>query len=273
MVRKSFAEYEREGWDQNAPAYDAIVLPGTGQAFDPLLDSLGDLAGASLLEVCSGTGNLAARAIARGARVTGLDAAPGMVGIARRTCPDGAFEEGDGEALPYDDSSFDAVVCGFGLLHMTRPGAAIGEAARVLRPGGRYAFTVWAEPAEGNEFFGAMLGTFEEMAEMDLDLPAAPPMFAMADAAYRDPLLEGAGFIHISARQIAIQWPLDGAHTLTDFIEQGGVRTKMILEGQTEETSRHIRQALIAHAERYLQAGKSTIPSPAILVSATKGCG
>ncbi len=196
-----------------------------------------------------------------------------MVEIARQTCPEGSFEEGDGEALPFADARFDAVVCSFGLLHMTHPGKAIGEVARVLRPGGRYAFTVWAEPAKGNEFFGAMLGTFEELAWMDPDLPAAPPMFALADAAYRDPLLEGAGFTDIRARQIPIQWPLGGADTLNDFIEKGGVRTKMVLEGQTAETRGRIRQALIDHAERYLRAGKSTIPAPAVLVAATKAGG
>ncbi len=272
-MEKSFAEYERDGWDANAPAYDAVVLPGTEQGFVPLLGALGDLQGADLIEVCSGTGNLAGRAVARGARVTGIDAASGMVNIAAAACPQGSFQEGDGQALPFDDASFDGVACSFGLLHMSQPDKAIGEAARVLRPGGRYAFTVWAEPGKGNEFFGAMLGTFEELANMDLDLPVAPPMFALADPAYRDPLLEGAGFSGIDVRQIPIEWPLESTTTLTEFIQEGGVRTKMVMEGQTEETKQAIHQALIGHAERYLQAGKTTIPSPAVLVSATKGDG
>ncbi len=273
MADKSFAEYERQGWDQNARAYDAIVLPGTGQAFDPLLDSLGDLNHARLLEVASGTGNLAGRAQARGALVTGLDAALGMVEIARQACPEGEFHQGDGQALPFAEASFDAVLCSFGLLHMSRPDKAIGEAARVLRAGGRYAFTVWQEPGKGNEFFGALLGTFEQLAEMDLDLPAAPPMFALADAAYRDPLLEEAGLSDIEARQIPIEWPLNDAATLVEFIAKGGVRTKMVMDGQTPETRQRIHQALIGHAERYLRAGKTTIPSPAVLVTATKGSG
>ena len=59
MNQKTFAEYEQEGWQRNAPVYDEIVLPATSQAIAPLLDSVGDLEGLSVLELASGTGHLA----------------------------------------------------------------------------------------------------------------------------------------------------------------------------------------------------------------------
>jgi 2-polyprenyl-3-methyl-5-hydroxy-6-metoxy-1,4-benzoquinol methylase len=73
MNTRTFADYEREGWDRNAPTYADTVLPVTEQAFDPLLNSLGDLRGKRILEIACGTGQIAEAAIARGAVVFSMD--------------------------------------------------------------------------------------------------------------------------------------------------------------------------------------------------------
>jgi ubiquinone/menaquinone biosynthesis C-methylase UbiE len=69
-----------------------------------------------------------------------------MVAAARRRYPRIEFREGDVENLAFDPASFDAVVRAFGILHIADPDKAIAEAYRVLRPDGRFAFTVWAGP-------------------------------------------------------------------------------------------------------------------------------
>src|SRR2546422_34553 len=81
-----------------------------------------------------------------GMLVTGLDFSPAMIGLARARHPQIEFREGDAETLPFDAASFDASVMNFGMLHLARPDRAIAEAHRVLRPGGRFAFTVWGAP-------------------------------------------------------------------------------------------------------------------------------
>src|SRR5262245_66619410 len=100
---------------------------------------------------------------------------------ARGRYPGIDFREGDAEQLPLSDSSVDAVVMNFGLLHLGRPETAIGEAHRVLRPGGRLAFTVWSTPDKAAGF-GIVLGAIQKYGNLDAPLPPGPPFFRFSDS-------------------------------------------------------------------------------------------
>src|SRR5205085_4008304 len=84
----------------------------------------------------------------RGAHPVGLDFSAAMLNQARQAHPQLQFDQGDAEALPHADRSFDAVVSNFGVHHVPIPEKAIAEALRVLHPAGRIAFTTWAVPSE-----------------------------------------------------------------------------------------------------------------------------
>jgi SAM-dependent methyltransferase len=234
-----------------------------------LLDSVGDISGQRVLEIAPGTGHLAAAALARGATVVGIDVAPNMVALARQRAPGATFHVGNAEALPFLDQEFDAVLCCFGLLHLGQPARGVGEAARVLKPGGILAFTAWHAPEQGNEFFGTILKIFQSYANMEVGLPAAPPMFALADRATRDPMLTEGGFQQIRTRDIPIVWPIDGPDATFQFLLKGAVRTRMIYERQTPRVQRQIRAALAEATARYVPMGG--IPAPAVVVTAVKG--
>jgi SAM-dependent methyltransferase len=93
---------------------------------------------ARVLEVGCGTGVITAMiaALPAVAEAVGIDPSEGLVHRARRHAPDLTFDVGDGQALPYDDESFDGVVFATTLCHVPDPHAALAEARRVLRPGG-----------------------------------------------------------------------------------------------------------------------------------------
>ncbi len=120
----------------------------TVKAIGPMLERLQGRPGERVLDVCCGPGYRAGTAAARGAVSVGIDIAPGMVDEARRRFPDAEFRVGDAEELNFPDAVFDAVICAFGLLHLPDPDKAIGEAFRVLIPGGLYVFSVWCEPGQ-----------------------------------------------------------------------------------------------------------------------------
>jgi demethylmenaquinone methyltransferase/2-methoxy-6-polyprenyl-1,4-benzoquinol methylase len=100
-----------------------------------------------LLDVAGGTGDIAMRVIeagGAGTRATVVDINPDMIEVGRtRARQRGrddvvAFTEGNAEALPFADRSFDVVTIAFGIRNVPRIGQALAEAYRVLRVGGRF---------------------------------------------------------------------------------------------------------------------------------------
>ena len=124
---------------------DAMSL-GIHRAWkDAMIDWLAPRPGMRLLDVAGGTGDVAFRALARadGARATVLDMTEGMLAEGRRRAEAQALGDrldwvaGDAMALPFEDRTFDAYTISFGIRNVTRIDAALREAFRVLRPGGR----------------------------------------------------------------------------------------------------------------------------------------
>jgi SAM-dependent methyltransferase len=123
-------------------AQDERQLP----TYVAVADALAVAGGERVLEVGCSTGVFLDVAAARGASVTGLDAAAGLIEIARRRVPDAELEVGDLQRLPFSDASFDVVVGCNAFQFADDVVEALREAARVLRPGGRLAIQMWGRP-------------------------------------------------------------------------------------------------------------------------------
>jgi SAM-dependent methyltransferase len=127
------------------------------------LARLGVPAGASLLDVACGSGQLALFAARGGARVTGVDIASNAILIARDRARaenlDATFDEGDAELLPYGDASFDVVTSLFGAMFAPRPDLVAHELLRVCRPGGTIAMANWTKAGFIGQTF-AVYGRF-----------------------------------------------------------------------------------------------------------------
>ena len=265
---RAFHHFEHAGWERAAAHYGEAFGALTIQTAEALLDAAGAACGTRLLDVASGPGFIAAAAADRGATVVGLDFARAMVEAARLRYPAIDFREGDAEALPFDDASFDAVVMNFGMLHLARPDAAMAEARRVLRPDGSYAFTVWAAP-ERAVGFGMTLRAIDALGNKDAPLPEGPPFFRFSDAAGTRQALENAGFSDVDVRELPVVWRLSSPDGVFDAMSRGGVRTAAILRAQTPAALEAIRAAVRREVERYASGGGFVLPMPALLASAT----
>jgi ubiquinone/menaquinone biosynthesis C-methylase UbiE len=269
-MAKSFKDCEHEGWSKRAAEYERFMLPLTRQAFEPLLNSFGDLRGKRFLDVCTGTGHLAAAAAARGAIVDALDFSEEMIEQAKTRFNELRFRVGDAEALPYDSAAFDAVACCFGLLHLPDPPLAVREAHRTLKRGGRYSATVWCGPEQGGQFFKMVLQTVSTIADMDVELPSAPPMFQLAEPNAIERVMQDAGFINVQRTQIASVWQAHHAEDIVEMMDRGTVRTSMILDRQEPQIRRRILQELVRAFRPFATATGLEVACPSIVATGVK---
>jgi ubiquinone/menaquinone biosynthesis C-methylase UbiE len=271
MPDVTFKDLELQGWSEKADAYDTWFATVTQQAIAPMLDQLADdLSGKRLLDICCGTGHLTAAAAARGADAEGLDFADTMVAQSKANYPDLPFRTGDGEALDATDGSFDAVACAFGILHFSEPETGMAEACRVLKSGGRYGFTVWLGPDKGSEMMRLIGGSIRKHANLDIDLPEAPPMFKYSDPDTSMSALTNAGFADPQFHQLDLEWSCDKPEDVLEMIYKSIVRTPMVLERQSEEVRDTIHAEILERAEHHRRDGKIRLAFPAALFTATK---
>jgi SAM-dependent methyltransferase len=122
-----------------------------------VLEHVGAAPGEDLLDVATGSGNVAIPAALRGANVTGLDLTPELLEVAAARAQEAGAEvrwlQGDAEQLPFADDSFDRVTSCFGVIFAPRHHVAASELARVARPGGTVVVTGWTPDGLTGRFF------------------------------------------------------------------------------------------------------------------------
>jgi SAM-dependent methyltransferase len=129
-----------------------------------IIDRVGVEPALDVLDVGTGTGgNVAIPAAQRGAKVVGLDVTPELFEHARRRAARAGVEvawiEGDAQALPFEDASFDRVTSTFGAMFAPDHARAAAELVRVCRPGGRIAMATWINDGFVGELF-KLTGSF-----------------------------------------------------------------------------------------------------------------
>src|SRR5215217_4078838 len=171
--------------------------------------------GMKVLDVACGTGNLALPAARAGATVTGVDIAPNLVAQARENAKrEGLkvqFDEGDAEALPYDDASFDAVVTMFGAMFAPRPELVAAELTRVCRPGGFIAMANWTPGG----FIGQMFKTTSAHVPPPAGMPS--PVLWGVEQTVRERLGEGISTLEARLQRVTWVFPFSPAEVVEYF--------------------------------------------------------
>jgi ubiquinone/menaquinone biosynthesis C-methylase UbiE len=140
--------------------YAAVATEVVGGLGPVLVAASGLRPGDRVLDVAAGSGNAAIGAALAGADVTASDLTPELLDVGRRSAADvGAqlkWDEGDVEALPYDDESFDVVLSCVGVMFAPHHQASADELLRVCRPGGTIALINWTPKGFIGQMFAAM---------------------------------------------------------------------------------------------------------------------
>jgi SAM-dependent methyltransferase len=140
--------------------YDRFARATVWQLGPILTEACGITAGQRVLDVAAGTGNVAIRAARTGASVVAADLAPEHFVAGRRNAAEAGVDvewvEGDAEALPFDDDSFDVVTSCFGAMFAPHHQRVASELVRVCRPGGTIGLMAFTPDGIGAEFFGLL---------------------------------------------------------------------------------------------------------------------
>mgnify|MGYP003346802121 CR=1 FL=1 len=188
----------------------------------------------------------------------------------RSRCPEVELRQGDAQALPFEDAAFDAVVNNFGLLHLPDAERAFAEAARVLKSGGRFAFTVWGNAAESP---GAkILDEALKGANLSVPVPQGPDHLRHGRIDDWRRILGAAGFdpasTNISLERAEWEMPTD--FFLFEAQRHAGVRIAALLEAQTPDVLSAIERAMTVGVRAYAKDDGYAVPYAAWVVSVRK---
>lgn len=265
---KEFAAFELSGWNARIHGYDAVFGAVARQTVAPMLDATRITSGMRVLDVCCGPGMLSAGLLTRGANPAGIDFSVAAVELARTLIPEGAFEQGDAQALPFPDATFDAAVCGYGLMHLPDPASALREILRVLRPSGRASFSVWDASGVG---FTLVYEAIRARGSMAIPLPHGPDFFQFGSLERMRAALTESGFADISACSLQQEWNVADADRYMESILAGTVRAAAVLAAQTKAALVDIRNYIAESLKRFpADAGGSAVPLPAIIGSGAR---
>ena len=263
---EAFNRFQAAGWEARADSY-AFLRPMTARVGGTLLSVAEVVSGMEVLDVGCGPGDLAAAAAELGADTVGIDVAPSMVGRAAIAHPSNPFRVGSFEAIPAGAGAFDEVVGNFVLNHVGRLEVALGEARRVLRPGGWLALSSWDAPVR-NRLLGLILDAVAAAdAPVPPGLPSGPTSFR-TDAELRG-LLESAGFEDVGSSRITFEAAVTDAETLWRGVLDSAVRIPPLVTLQAPDVQARIRERFDALTAVHRRAdGTLAIP---VSVQVTRG--
>ena len=218
-------------------------------------------------------------AASQGCQVIGVDFSSEMIELAKPLMEKHeylTFLQGDAQELPMATGVFDAVVVAFGLLHLPSPMRCLAEVHRVLKPGGRMAFTVWQTPAEGTGF-KTVVDAIATHGDPNVPLPGGDdvlPFFHFADAAASADALADACFARASVdsdEAAAGRAPRNLRRSLPNVCDGDGAHARDPRAADGGAARRDRRQAIAAGVEACPRGEHGyEVPMPAVMVSAQK---
>jgi SAM-dependent methyltransferase len=269
MTRHSEMSGQHETGRQQSRADWAAVAPGwyaqreeIWKASRPVSEwmvrKLDPQPGDTVLELAAGlgdTGLMAARLIGETGRVFITDFTPEMVAAARRRAEELSVENAefrtlDAERMDLETDSVDGVLCRWAYMQMIDPAAAFAETRRVLRPGGRLAFSVWAERERNPtlSLAGNVLVVFGHTPPPD---PQEPSAFFLADPERIRKLVEGAGFAEPEIEEVSFRWRFATRDTYWRYLTETAASASRILRSLSPEAQNTVRKRVHEAARPY----------------------
>lgn len=198
VVQSALWGGDPEGWARFAETHSRPL-------FEAVLAATGVGAGTHVLDVGCGTGLTLALAAERGAVVAGIDITEGLLAVARERLPAADLRVADMESLPFENESFDVVLGVNSFQFGGDPIRALAEAARVCRPGGAVAASLFAAPERSEST--AVHHALSALSPPEQEAEHVP--YALSEPGNLEAAMEGAGLTIEADGEVALAWAYD----------------------------------------------------------------
>lgn len=246
------------GWERQRRLFWEVTRPVS----ERLVELLDPHTGEAILELAAGPGDTGFLAVPRlrpGGALVSTDGAGEMLETAKRRAAElglgddeVSFGVEDMAALSLADASFDGVLCRWGLMLVPDMGAAAGEIARVIRPGGRAAIAVWADPSE-NDWMTAPGRSAIELGLAERPAADAPGPFRLSGEGQLAEVLESAGLTVETVEDVPILWRAASLDEWWDVVQDTSRSLALILEQISSSEAEAVRSGAKRRLERYVR--------------------
>lgn len=247
-----------QGWRKWWPTFEA----GAQALNERLVELAGIREGDTVLDVATGIGEpalTAARQVGPKGRVLGTDLAPPMLAVARERAVDAGlhnveFREADAQVLDLEPASFDAALCRWGVMLVLDPLAALTAIRRTLRPGARFAASVWGGADEV-----PFLTIPMQAARRELGTPAppadAPGPLRLGRRGALEALYAQAGFTNVASEDREVVMSYTSSAQYVSFLQDISSSLNKELGGRPRADHERVWESIAREASRHADAG------------------
>ncbi|MGH9924356.1 MAG: class I SAM-dependent methyltransferase [Nitrososphaeraceae archaeon] len=280
---KQYKEEERQNWDSvanNWQKWRKVIERGAEKVSRRLIELAEIKPSSRVLDIATGIGEpaiTAANLVGSNGHILATDISPQMLSVAKqRAISLGLqnvieFKEGDIETIDLASSTFDAVLCRFGLMFLPDLKAGLYNIYQSLVEGGNFAAAVWASPDQ-DTLIATIMSTVMKETNSEPPPPGTPGPFSLSDEDSLKNFFMMSGFKDTNIERMNVSFDFDSPDEFTTFTSETAGPLQKMLANQTNEKKNKILKAVTEAAKNYVNnnTGKVRFENEAILIVGKK---
>ena len=275
---KNISEAQKEMWNDFSPSWkewDRLTMDFFKSQGDEIIQFIKPQSSDFILDVASGTGEpaLSIASLLTEGKIIVSDLSEGMLQVAKEKAIERKITNLETRVanvceLPFEDNTFDAISCRLGFMFFPDMLLATKELARVLKPKGRIATTVWGEPHK-NYWATCIAESIRNYIEVPEPKEGAPSVFRCAEEGFISELFKQAGFRNIMEKEVAGEMKYKDAEEYWDFMTSIAAPIVKVLASTDKETRKKIKAGVINSINKNY-SDETKISTSAILIYGEK---